>query len=221
MTIPTAPLRRPRVLAVVLVRRGDDIAGVLRSIETQVYEPDDVVVVAHRPLGPSAEATSPRRVETMAQVLAMAETEVEYLWILDSRTTARPDALAALVSTADEVEASVVGSKILDVDNPEQLLSVGGATDVFGFPYTGLDRGELDQEQFDVIRDVAYVEPASMLVRRDLAEGLGGLDRKLPYIASGLDLCQRARVVGGRVVVAPTSEVFTPGLRRGPRVHLA
>ena len=209
MTIPTPPFPRPRVLAVVLVRGGDDIAGVLRSIETQVYEPDDVVVVTHRPLGPPAEATSPRRVETMAQALAMTETEVEYLWILDSRTTARPDALAALVSTADQVEASVVGSKILDVGNPEQLLSVGGATDVFGFPYTGLDRGELDQEQFDVIRDVAYVEPASMLVRRDLAEGLGGLDRKLPYIASGLDLCQRARVVGGRVVVAPTSEVFT------------
>ena len=48
----------------------------------------------------------------MAQVIAtMTETEVEYLWILDSRTTARPDALAALVSTADQVEASVVGSE--------------------------------------------------------------------------------------------------------------
>ena len=89
---------------------------------------------------------------------------------------------------------------------------------MFGFPYTGLERGELDQEQFDVIRDVAYVEPASMLVRRDLAGGLGGLDPKLPYMATGLDLCQRARVVGGRVVVAPTSEVFTPSLGDG-RIH--
>ena len=147
-------------------------------------------------------------VRTMADALATIGDGVEYLWILDSRTTARPDALEALVSTAAQVDASVVGSKILDAENPEQLLSVGGATDVFGFPYTGLDHGELDQEQFDVIREVAYLEPASMLVRRDLAGGLGGLDPKLPYIASGLDLCQRARLVGGRVVVSPTSEVF-------------
>ena len=154
----------------------------------------------------------------MAEALALAGDRVEYLWLVDSRTTARPDALAALVTTALQVDASVVGSKVLDVENPLQLLSVGGATDVFGYPYTGLERGELDQEQFDVVRDVAYVDPASMLVRRDLAGGLGGLDRKLPYIATGLDLCQRARVVGGRVVVAPTSEVFTP-LSGDNRVH--
>ena len=209
MTTPSDPLRRPRVLPVLNARKGDDITDVLRSIEAQVYELEDVIVVAEHPVQVTEETSLPKRVRTMAEVLATIEAEVEYLWILDSRTAARPDALEALVSTAVQVDASVVGSKILDVDNPEQLLSVGGATDVFGFPYTGLEHGELDQEQFDVIRDVAYVEPASMLVRRDLAEGLGGLDRKLPYIASGLDLCQRARVVGGRVVVAPGSEVFS------------
>ena len=208
MTIPSVPPRRPRVLVVVVARRGDDIVGVLRSIETQVYEPAEVVVVADHPLEVETETSPPKRVKSMAEALALVEGEVEYVWILDSRTTARPDALDALISTAGHVDASVVGSKILDAANPQQLLSVGGATDIFGFPYTGLDRGELDQEQFDVIRDVAYLEPASILVRRDLAEGLGGLDHQLPYIATGLDLCQRARVVGGRVVVAPASEVF-------------
>ena len=209
MTIPSETSGRPRVLAVVVARKGDDIGAVLESIEGQVYGIEDVVVMADRSqaLPPDA-ALRPARVRSMAEVLALADDRVEYLWLLDSRTTARRDALAALVSTAVQVDASVVGSKVLDEANPQQLLSVGGATDVFGFPFTGLERGELDQEQFDVIRDVACVEPASMLVRRDLAGGLGGLDRKLPYIATGLDLCQRARVVGGRVVVGPTSEVF-------------
>lgn len=210
MTTPSEASDRPRVLAVVVAGEGDDIRAVLESIEGQVYGVEDVVVMADRfrSLPPDA-PIQPIRVSSMADVLAVAGDRVEYLWLLGSRTTARRDALAALVATAVQVDASVVGSKVLDASNPQQLLSVGGATDVFGFPFTGLERGELDQEQFDVIRDVACVEPASVLVRRDLAGGLGGLDRKLPYVATGLDLCQRARVVGGRVVVGPTSEVFT------------
>ena len=210
MTVSSETSDRPRVLAVVVARKGDDIGAVLESIDRQVYGIEDVVVMAERPTAISLDAAlRPKQVRSMSEVVALAGDRVEYLWLLDSRTTARRDALAALVSTAVRVDASVVGSKVLDAANPQQLLSVGGATDVFGFPFTGLERGELDQEQFDVIRDVALLEPASMLVRRDLAGGLGGLDRKLPYIATGLDLCQRARVVGGRVVVGPTSEVFT------------
>ena len=209
MTTPSDPAGRPRVLPIVLARKGVGLADVLESIEAQVYETEDAVVVADHPLETPPGSPSPRRVRNISQAWASLETPVEYLWLLDARTTARPDALEALVSTALQVDASVTGSKVLDAGRPERLLSVGGATDVFGFPYTGLDHGELDQEQFDVIRDAAYLEPASVLVRRDLAEGLGGLDRKLPYAASGMDLCQRARVLGGRVVVAPASEVFS------------
>lgn len=210
MTESPEPSDRPRVLAVVLARNGDDIGAVLESIERQVYGVESVVVMADRSVVISPDAAlQSKQVRSMTEVVALAGNRVEYLWLLDARATARRDALDALVSTAVRVDASVVGSKVLDASNPQQLLSVGGATDVFGFPFTGLERGELDQEQFDVIRDVACLEPASLLVRRDLAGGLGGLDRMLPYIATGLDLCQRARVVGGRVVVGPTSEVFT------------
>ncbi|NIS34385.1 MAG: hypothetical protein GWN07_27770, partial [Actinobacteria bacterium] len=53
-------------------------------------------------------------------------------------------------------------------------MSVGFATDVFAAPYTGLQPDEVDQEQYDVIRDVAAVSAASMLIRRDLLMGLGG-----------------------------------------------
>ncbi len=209
MTQPSPPSPKPRVLALVVARRGDDIADVLASIEPQVYEVEDVVVIADRSPDFAPEADRPKTARRLSEALDMVEGPVDYLWMLDSRTTARPDALAALVDAAESLEASVVGSKVLDTDHPDRLLSVGGPTDVFGFPYTGLERGEIDQEQFDVIRDVAFLEPASLLVRRDLAEGLGGLDHTLPYLSFGLDICQRARVVGGRVIVTPGSEVFS------------
>ncbi len=215
MAQPSATSPKPLVLAVVVARRGDDLTAVLETIEAQVYAADEVVVIAdRRPVMPS-DMTPPKVARLLSDALEAATTPADYLWMIDARTTARPDALSALVEAAENLEASVVGSKVLDRSEPDQLVSVGGPTDVFGYPYTGLESGEIDQEQFDVIRDVAFLEPASLLVRRDLAEGLGGLDRAIPYLSFGLDICQRARVVGGRVIVTPASEVF--GERTGPQ----
>ena len=50
-----------------------------------------------------------------------------------------------------------------------------------------------------------------MLVRRDPAQGLKGLDELLPPIAAGLDFSQRARLAGGRVISVPSSEVYHQG----------
>ena len=202
-----------RVAVVVVARANVDITSVFTSIDRQVYEPMAVFVVSEARPKANVAWPSARWAQSVPDVIAALAGEAEYLWFVDPQAEPRAEALAALVDTALRVDASVVGSKLLSIDNPNELVSVGGATDVFGYPYTGIEDGEVDQEQYDVIRDVAYVEPASMLVRRDLAAGLGGLDPKLPYLAAGLDLCQRARLAGGRVVVAPTSEVLhgTPG----------
>ena len=47
-----------------------------------------------------------------------------------------------------------------------------------------------------------------MLVRRDLAQGLKGLDRRMPPVAAGLDFSQRTRLAGGKVISVPSSEVY-------------
>jgi hypothetical protein len=66
----------------------------------------------------------------------------------------------------------------------------------------------VDLEQYDVVRDVAFVSSVSMLVRRDLLRGMRGLDSALAPVAAGLDLSQRVRIAGGRVIVVPSSEVY-------------
>nr|MDJ0665366.1 hypothetical protein [Acidimicrobiia bacterium] len=45
---------------------------------------------------------------------------------------------------------------------------------------------------------------------RDLARGVGGPDPRMPPEAAAIDLCQRARLRGARVVVVPSSEVMFP-----------
>ena len=107
---------------------------------------------------------------TLEEAIIGTDPEVDYLWILHSDARPRPDALAALVSELDRNDASLGGSKLLLAGTRDQLESIGSATDVFGDPFSGLDDGEIDLQQYDVVREVAFVSSVSMLVRRDLAQ---------------------------------------------------
>ncbi len=114
-----------------------------------------------------------------------------------------PPAVRLLVEEAYRSNAGIVGPKLVEFENPEVLLEVGLAIDRFGVPYSGIEPGELDQEQRDGVRDVFFVSSAAMLVRADLFTELDGFDAETFPGGEDLDLCWRARLLGARVIVAP------------------
>ncbi len=114
-----------------------------------------------------------------------------------------PGAVRVLVEEAYRSNAGILGPKLVDPNDPEILLEVGRSIDRFGGYHTGIEPGELDQEQHDGVRDVFYVSSAVMLVRTDLFTELGGFDPSAFPGAEDLDLCWRARLLGARVIVAP------------------
>ena len=203
---PLVPPDAPRVKVIVTLVEGADLEAALATVDRQVYEGVHEVVVIGATNGDLPGGVS--RMATLEEAIAVTGAEVDYLWILHSDARPRPDALAALVWELDRNEASLGGSKLLFAGTRDELESIGSATDVFGDPYTGLDDGEIDLQQYDVVREVAFVSSVSMLVRRDLAQGLRGLDELLEPVAAGLDFSQRARLAGGRVITVPSSEVY-------------
>ena len=118
-----------------------------------------------------------------------------------------PDALRLLVEEAFRSNAGVVGPKLVDWFDPQRLLSVGMGADRFGFPAPYVERGDLDQEQHDAVRDVFYIEGGATLVRADLFAAIGGHDPAITYHGDDLDLGWRAHLAGARVVVAPAAVV--------------
>ena len=215
MSVPTRPPTsdastvQVNIVAAISTDSGEHLGPVVDAVSRQVYEPLRVVVVGTAPAAQSgAKGHGVDWYPDLRSLLDDLDREVSHVWLLHDDAGPRPDALGALVTEALRVDASMAGSKLLDMDHPETLESVGGATDVFGIPYTGLDEGEVDQEQYDVVRDVAFTPGASVLIRRDLLRGLGGPDPLLPPFEAGIDFSQRARVAGGRVVVVPSSEVL-------------
>lgn len=198
---PSAPLVRVLITAVA----DADLDAALAVVGRQVYEPAPEVVVVGEGLDPAGDVDV---APTLEQAIGTTDPNVDYLWLLHADARPRPDALAALVSEIERNGASLAGSKLLKAGTMDELESVGGATDVFGEPHSGLDEGEIDLQQYDVVREVGFVQSASMLVRRDLAQGLRGLDPLLPPVAAGLDFSQRARLAGGKVISVPSSEVY-------------
>ncbi len=193
------------VAVAVNVVAGVDPQPTLEAVARQAYPAASVTLVGEDDSGvPSGLVMS----ADLEEVVASLSPDIDYVWILHGDAEPRPDALTALVDEAERYEASLTGSKLLVAGTRDTLEGVGSATDIFGEPYSGLDEGEVDLEQYDVVRDVAFVSSVSMLVRRDLLRGLQGLDSVLAPVAAGLDLSQRVRIAGGRVMVVPSSEVF-------------
>jgi hypothetical protein len=207
--MPTAP----PVAAVISASDPDLLRRCLEAVEQQVYGASRVFVVGGdddiRHVAGEFEATW--RPNLRAAVVSI-DPEITFVWALRERAIPSPQALRVLVQDATRVDASVAGSKIVDVDRPELLVAVGYATDAFDAPFSGLQPGEVDQSQYDVIRDVAAVSGISVLIRRDLYRGLGGIDRSMAPTAAAIDFCQRARLRGARVVVIPGSVVGYDGV---------
>ncbi|MGD2102910.1 MAG: glycosyltransferase [Acidimicrobiia bacterium] len=199
----------PRVRVLITMVEDADMDAALAVVRRQAYEPAPAITVVGASDGGEGGGS-------LEEEIAATEASFDYLWILHADARPRPDALSALVAEMERSDAALAGSKLLKAGSMDELESVGGATDVFGEPYSGIDEGEIDLQQYDVVREVAFVQSVSMLVRRDLAQGLRGLDPLLPPVAAGLDFSQRARLAGGRVITVPSSEVYHQDRCRAP-----
>ncbi len=204
-------------MAVAVVARDPaTVPATLSAVRRQAYGATRITIVGGDRAGRQvADENDADWVSNVGGLLASLDPEITHVWIVHGGAEPRPDALGALLEEAEreDVAAGIAGSKLLALDDPEQLVSVGFTTDVFDAPFTGIDEGEIDHGQYDVVRDVAAVGGASMLVRRDLLRGLHGPDPLLAPTAASIDLCQRARLRGARVVVVPSSEVLVPDRR--------
>ena len=211
----------PPVVAVVVTRNpGSWFEATLDGLAGQDYSDLTVLVVdcgSDEDPTPRVAAHLPRafvrRLEANDGFAAAANEALQmvegatFLMLCHDDVVADPDAVRVLVEEAYRSNAGIVGPKLVSAEDPDVLLEVGRAIDRFGAPYTGIEPGEFDQEQHDGVRDVFYVTTATMLVRVDLFEQLGGFDPATFPGAEDLDLCWRARLVGARVLVAPDARV--------------
>ncbi len=106
---------------------------------------------------------------------------------------------------ADDEYTAIVGPKLVAWDDPSRLEEVGMAIDRFGYPYKGLEEGEIDLGQHDTPNEVFYVTSSCMLVLHDVFKEIRGWDARMRAFSEDVDFCWRARLAGHVVRVEPSA----------------
>lgn len=226
------PAAVPPVVAVVVTHDpGPWFAETLTSLRDQTYPDLSVLVVDTA----SEQDPTPRVAEVLPgahvhrldrdpgfggaanQVRELVSGAAFYVLCHDD-IALEPDTIRSLVEESFRSNAGIIGPKLVRWDEPRRLLQVGMNVDKSGAQAGIAERGELDQEQHDAVRDVFVVPGACTVIRADLFDALGGFDDAIVGLGDDVDLCWRAHALGARVLIGPAARVRhleALGLRRG------
>jgi GT2 family glycosyltransferase len=211
----------PAVVAVVVAcDPGLWFEQVLASLAAQDYPNLSVLIVDAGSLGDPTNAVAEilpgafvRRLDKRVgfgqaanEVLTVVEGASHYLICHDDVVLA-PDAVRLMVEEAFRSNSGIVTPKFVLWDEPDRLLAVGATTDKVGVVQDLVERGELDQEQHDVVREVLVAPGGATLVRADLFAALGGFDPEIDQFGEDVDLSWRARIAGARITTVPAARV--------------
>src|SRR5918999_1905729 len=225
-----AATRAPSVLAIVATHNGRDwLRECLIGLANQSYPALDVLVVDDA----SQDHRGPPNLKRIAKrhlrrrrwgylrtprplgfggainwALGRIKTDADLLLFIHDDAVLDRNSVHRMVNriVTDE-QAAIVGPKVVGWDDPTRLEEVGMAADRFGYPYKGLEEGEIDLGQHDTAAEVFYVTSTCMLMRHSVFRQLGGWDARMRAFAEDLDLCWRARLAGYSVRVEPRAKL--------------
>jgi GT2 family glycosyltransferase len=129
--------------------------------------------------------------------LALAEPDVEYVWILNNDTLVEQDALTRLLERmADDPAIGICGAKVVYLEKPDVVQSLGGGRFLRGRARCELlGKGASADAPVDaaaIEAQLSYVNGAAALVRRTLIETVGYMDEDYFLYWEEIDWAVRA-----------------------------
>jgi GT2 family glycosyltransferase len=129
--------------------------------------------------------------------LALAEPDVEYVWILNNDTLVEPDALTRLLERmAQDPTIGICGAKVVYLEKPDRVQSLGGGRFLRDRARCELlGKGTPADAPVDgaaIEASLSYVNGAAALVRRTLIETVGYMDEDYFLYWEEIDWAVRA-----------------------------
>lgn len=133
----------------------------------------------------------------------------DYVLTLNNDVLIDPNSVSALVDCALEHPNSIVGSIIYYADSPKLIWCAGGT---FHWPWPGevmIGHNQIDQGQYDGVRDVEWTPGMGTLIPRTILVALNYYDnRNMPQYQADADFTLRARKLGYTVFVTSASKLY-------------
>lgn len=143
-----------------------------------------------------------------------AEHGADYFLILNNDTVMDKWALKELVRVAEaDPQIGFVSGKVYFYDEPSLLQTVGRLDDPVFIVGGHLGYGELDQGQYDAVRECDFVDDVFLLVNSEILEKVGGYDPTFFLMYEETDWCARVRRAGYKIVYTPDAKVWHKGNR--------
>jgi hypothetical protein len=184
-------------LTLIMVDNGST-DGSPQAVKQQV--PSVQVIENHRNLGYAEGANIGIR---------MALTQgAQFVFLLNNDLTVDIPAIGELASVLHRnPQAGIVGAKIYRQDDPTRLYCVWEEIRYHHVITQSVGEFELDQGQYDHVREIDCACGAAMMVRREVFERVGLFDPSYFAYQEQVDFCERARKRGAKILFVPAAKV--------------
>jgi GT2 family glycosyltransferase len=134
---------------------------------------------------------------------------VDYVLLLNNDTVVDPNFLSRLVEAAESsADIGIAGPKIYYFKEPKRIWSAGGKINYRSGNTSHIGELEMDEGQYDEVRDTDFMTGCAMLIRRKVLDDIGYLDDRMFLYYEDSDFCARAHRHGYRILFVPSSFVW-------------
>lgn len=135
----------------------------------------------------------------------------DYLLLLNNDTEViTPDWIQEMLMFAQRKDVGAVGAKLYYPDDTIQHAGIGlGLLTLAGHYHRGFDRNHPGyMGRLIYAQDLTAVTAACVMVRRDVWDGMEGLDETFEVAFNDVDFCMRIRKAGYLIVFTPFAELY-------------
>ena len=223
-------MMHPLVISIILnTNRRDDTLACLESLSKSTYTNLKIIVLDNSSTDGSVEAIHSTHPDV--QIIGLTENNgyagnnnvgieaalkqgADWVYVLNEDIVLDHECLEKLIEIGEsDQKIGIVGPMVYHHDEPDMIQSAGGMLGK-NWESIHLGKNELDQGHFREPHQVEWISGCAILVRRDVIEQVGPLDKDYFIYWEETEWCIRAGLAGWKIFHVPEAKIWHKGVQR-------
>ena len=133
----------------------------------------------------------------------------DYVLLINNDTTVEEDFLSELVEAGEsDKKIGILGSKICFYSDPNRIWFAGGKVNWLKNKGTHIGLDQIDNGQYDKIKETDYLTGCCLLIKREVVEKIGVLAEDYFLYYEDTDFSLRTKNAGYKPIYVPKSKIY-------------